>query len=205
MAEQLPEAEEELGNWLCSLVRCLHIGWRGSSNITQGVFHLNHRATLLLEHLRTRGASVPMASTPLGQPPAMRGGGPARLASVLARGAPVYMGRDLGLMPTRMLGRAPLRGRRTAGQSPALSVGCISTARPTTTPHCGLLLLRSERGYNSVGGSRGHAVWPRIAAHSYQDCLRRSPLRPGPHGQNRYCRWVLSSLASRRGYTETGC
>ncbi|KAI2510214.1 hypothetical protein MHU86_4246 [Fragilaria crotonensis] len=68
----MSEAEASLGKLAEETERCVRsAGWRcvvsdlrGHSNISAGVRNLPHKAARLLDHLRRRGAAVPMATLP---------------------------------------------------------------------------------------------------------------------------------------------
>ncbi|KAI2512410.1 adenylate kinase [Fragilaria crotonensis] len=70
--DHITEAEAALGKLALELERAMvRKGWhqlvtelRGQSNVTPTVRNIPHRAGRLLEHLRRRGASVPMATPP---------------------------------------------------------------------------------------------------------------------------------------------
>ena len=202
----MSEAEVSLGKLAMETGhRVRSSGWqqvvselRGSSNISVGVHNLPHKASRLLDHLRRRGAAVPMTSPPwsIDEKGQAMARGPHQSShgerDFVAREmldfcrqgywlvVPYSVVKDWPNLRISPLGVVPQRDRR-----PRLIVDYTFSSV-------------NQPVYTSVGASRGNAVWTCPAAGPQQNCARRPSLRPRLHGNDRHCRWVLSGLGPDR-------
>lgn len=139
-ADQITEAEEALGKLAHEMGLAIEVkGWhrlidelRGQSDVTPTVRSIPHKAGRLLDHLRRRGAAVPMATQPwdLDRKDAAITRG-SHQSSHGEREFVARRPRDVGLLQTGLLVGGPVPDGARLATIADLAIGGGPAARPT--------------------------------------------------------------------------